>query len=173
MFCQCLLRSATGAGVVFDRSSIHHDGESKSGVGFGLFHYLKGSEITGRSLPIPVNDDAINAAADHVLNLPRDLLGTGGVVSDIHMTGSTKPAHEVRINLCMISGIQQRVNIQFAEVAGGDVAVHLSFKSINRAGVVGRLLGQSGGRRYHQIVGVGDRLQNQACQTHYEKNLTH
>src|ERR1051325_6106945 len=57
-----LLRSATGAGMFFDRSCIHHDGKSKARVGFSLFHYLKRSEITRRSLPIPVNDDAINTA---------------------------------------------------------------------------------------------------------------
>ncbi len=106
MFYKCLLRCATCAGMLFDRSCIHHDGKCKSRVGFSLFHDLESSEITGGSVPVPVNDDAINAAADHVLNLPCDLLGTGGVITYIHVAGSAEPAHQVRINLGMVPGIK-------------------------------------------------------------------
>jgi hypothetical protein len=50
------------------------------------------------------------------------------------------------------------MNIQLAYVTTSYIAVHLSFKTIGGAGVVGGLLGQSCGGINHQVVGISDRL---------------
>ena len=78
---------------------------------FRFFHNQERSFITRGSLAIPVDNDPINAPADHVLNLPRNLVGIGGAVSHIHVIGATKPRHEVRINFGLRPRIQKRMDI--------------------------------------------------------------
>lgn len=86
---------------------IHHDGESESRMGFRFFHQGERRIIAGSSLPIPINNYAINASADHVLDLTGDLRGAGGVVSDVHMAVSAEPAHKMGINFCVIPRVKQ------------------------------------------------------------------
>ena len=57
------------------------------------------------------------------------------------------------------------MNIQFADVTSSYIAVHLSFKTIGGAGVVGSLLSQSCGGFNHQSVGISS-LYGETCQTY-------
>lgn len=107
MIHQRLLRGAACAGMARDRAFIHHNGEGKSRMNFRLFHQREGGVIAGRALPIPIDDDAIDPAADHVLHLPCNLRAAGGVISHIHVAFSSKPAHKMRVNFGVISRIEQ------------------------------------------------------------------
>ncbi len=56
---------------------------------------------------IPVDDHAIDAPADHVVDLALDLRCIGGAVADVHMVRSSEPGKQVGIHLCRRPGIQQ------------------------------------------------------------------
>jgi hypothetical protein len=72
---ECLLRSASGTGIPIDGALIHHDGKGKSGMCFHFRHHQLGNIILKVTGAVPVHDHAINAAADHVLNLSAHLRG--------------------------------------------------------------------------------------------------
>jgi hypothetical protein len=67
-----------------------------------LFHFLHDSQCggIGESIAraIPVDHDAIDAAADHVTDLAMDLCRILRVVADSHVAWVTKPGHQVRID---------------------------------------------------------------------------
>ena len=88
---QRLLRRAAGTGVPFDGPMIDHDGKGETRVLLSFGHDELRSLIHCIVWPIPVNDDAVNAAADHVGNLALDLCRVSGTVSDIHVVRLTEP----------------------------------------------------------------------------------
>ncbi len=88
---QRLLRRAAETGIPFDGPLIDHDGEGETRVVLSLGHDELRSLIHCIVWPIPVDDDAVNAAADHVGNLALDLCGVSGPVSDIHVVRLTEP----------------------------------------------------------------------------------
>lgn len=90
---------------------------------------------------IPIDDDAIDSAADHVRDLIVDLACVGGTVAHIHVVRSSEPQKQVRINLCARARIQQRVHVYLADVAWTGIAIGLGDKSIRGARVVRRLSG--------------------------------
>ncbi|PYV95196.1 MAG: hypothetical protein DMG89_22585 [Acidobacteria bacterium] len=68
-----------------------------------LLHFLhdaKGGGV-GESIAraIPVDHDAIDAAADHVTDLAMNLCRILRVVADSHVAWVAKPGHQVRIDL--------------------------------------------------------------------------
>jgi hypothetical protein len=79
------------AGVPLNGSGIDHDGESKARVilGFGLDEF--GAFVNGIIRPVPVNDDAIDSAAHHVINLSLDLRWIIRAVANIHVAGAAEP----------------------------------------------------------------------------------
>jgi hypothetical protein len=55
------------------------------------------------------------------------------------MAWIAKPRHEMGIDLCGGSGIEQRVQIDFADVGGAQIPIRLRLERIRCAGVVGSL----------------------------------
>ena len=48
---------------------------------------------------VPVDDHAVDAAADHVGDLAVNLCGVGGAVADVHVVRPAKPHHHMGIDL--------------------------------------------------------------------------
>ena len=109
-------------------------------------HSKRGCIREGVPRPVPVNDDAINSATDHVPDLTMNLRWILRVVAHAHVARITKPRHEVRIDLCAVARVQQRVHIHFADVGRPQVPVALRLKAICGAGVVGGLRLKRSGR---------------------------
>lgn len=133
---QSLLRRTTGARIPLNRPLVDHDRESESGMRFRLGHYQLGRLVNTVVGPIPINDDALNAAADHVGNLPMHLRRVVRAVADVHMVRSAKPQKQVSIDLGIRAGVEQRMHIHFADISGGRIAVCLVGKRIGRASIV-------------------------------------
>ena len=74
---QSLLRRTTGARIPLNRPLVDHDCEGESGMSLRLGHHQLGRMVNTVVGSIPINDDALNTAADHVGNLPMHL---GGIV---------------------------------------------------------------------------------------------
>jgi len=72
---QGLLRRTTGTGVPLDRPLIDHDPKSEAGMSLCLGHHQPGRLVNAVVRPIPINNDALNAAADHVADLTMHLRG--------------------------------------------------------------------------------------------------
>ncbi len=53
--------------------------------------------------------------------------------------GVAKPGHEVGVDLCSCSRIEQRVQIDFADVGSAQISIRLRLERIPCAGVVGSL----------------------------------
>src|SRR6201988_1216426 len=160
---QCLLRRTPGARVPFDSTLIHHDRESKSRMLFGLVHdQLCGliDEVVGT---VPVDDDAVNAAADHVGDLAMNLRRIVGAVANVHVVGLSKPQQQVRVDLGRRARIKERVNIHFADVGGAQITVRLIRKTFRGAGVIDELSGKSCGGHYE----ISGRTHNRDG-THYD-----
>ena len=94
---------------------IHHDDECKTGVALRLCHDQLCHGILKIPRAIPVHDHTVDSAADHVLDLAMDLCGIVGLVADVHRARSTKPKHEMGVDLRGGAWIQKRVDIQFAD----------------------------------------------------------
>jgi len=88
---------------------------------------------------VPVDDDAVDSPADHILNLPVDLRGICGAIANVHMVRSSEPHQQMCINLCRGTRIQQRVGIDFAHIARARIAIGLSYENIGGTGIVGGL----------------------------------
>ena len=58
---------------------------------FGFGHYQLGGLISAVVGPVPVDYDAIDAAADHVRDLAMNLRGIGRVVTDVHVVRASEP----------------------------------------------------------------------------------
>jgi hypothetical protein len=141
-----LLRRATGAGIPLDGSLINHDGEGKAGVRFGLLHHQLRCLVDVVAGAIPIDNDAINAAADHIVDLTRDLIGVGGAVAHVHMVRLAEPEEQMGVYLGGCAGVEQGVDIKLAHIARSAVAIRLRLKCISRAGVVRGLRSEGGGR---------------------------
>ena len=82
---QRLLRAAARAGIPLNRALVDHDGEGKARVGFGFRHDHLCGLVLEAIRTVPIDDHAINAAADHVGNLTVDLRRIGGTVAHVHV----------------------------------------------------------------------------------------
>lgn len=120
---QCLLRRATAAGIPLDRSLVDHDREGETGMGFGLCHDLQSGLIQSIARSIPVEDHAIDAPVDHVVNLALNFGGIGGVVADVHVVRLAEPEDHVGINFRSRTGVKQRVDINLAHIPGAEIAI--------------------------------------------------
>lgn len=170
---QRLLRRAAGAGIPLDCPLIDHDRESEAGMSFGLRHDLERGLIDGITRTVPIENHAIDSAADHVIDLILDLRRTGRVVADIHMARLPEPENHVGIDFGCRTRIEQRVHIDLADVSGSQVAIRQSAEAVGRTGVVGSLGGERGGWNYIRRTGcecIGN-SQEQNC--YCEICLTH
>lgn len=131
---------------------------------FSLGHHQLGALVDRIVRPVPVNDHAIDATADHIINLPLDLRGIGGAVADIHVVRPSEPQQQMGINFRRRARIQQRVNVNLAHIARASVGVRLSRKTIRCTGVIGGLSGQRCVR--HHVRGVG-RTKGRHCKDEY------
>lgn len=120
---ECLLRRAAGARIPLERALVNHDCERETGMLFSLCHHQLGGLIDGIAGPVPVDDDAVNSAADHVLDLIVNLRGIVGVVADVHVVGFSKPQKQVCVDLGRGAGIEQRVNINLADIGCAQISV--------------------------------------------------
>ena len=119
---------------------------------FGLRHHQLCGVIDGVSRAIPVDDHAVDTAADHVRNLAMDLIGVGGTIANIHVVQSSEPQQQMRINLRLRAGIKQRVDVHLADISRAGVAICLAAEIIGGARIVSGLRGQGSGRHY-KILG--------------------
>ncbi|MGA7400740.1 MAG: hypothetical protein WBW38_12010 [Candidatus Sulfotelmatobacter sp.] len=87
------------AGVPLDRSLVDHDGETKSRMALRRHHHQLRCLVDGITGPIPVNDCAVDAAADHVVNLTLHLRRVCLAVADVHVVRLAEPKNHVSINL--------------------------------------------------------------------------
>lgn len=133
---QRLLRRTSRARIPFDRALIDHDCEGEPGMSFRLGHHQLRGVINAVVCPIPVNDHAIDASADHVCNLVVDLPCVIRVVPDAHMIRAAEPEQQMRINLGIRSRIEQRMHVNLADVRRARIAVALIRKALRRAGIV-------------------------------------
>ena len=119
------------------------------------FRHHRQRSLIGEGVPksVPVDDHALNTAADHVRNLTVNLCRILGVVTDTHMAWIAKPGHQMRVHLGARSGIQERMDIHLAGIASSDISVALRHKTIGRAGIVGSLGLKSGSRNYIEVSG--------------------
>jgi len=150
---QCLLWRAAAAGIPLNRSLINHDRESETGMRFSLRHDLQSSLIQKIPRPIPVEDHAIDAAADHVINLSFDLVWIGGVIANVHVARFTEPENHVGVDLCGRAGVEQGVDVDLAHVPGTKVAVREGLKAVCGTCVVRCLSGKRCG--WYYIRGIG------------------
>jgi hypothetical protein len=68
-----------------DGALIDHNRESETGMSLGFRHYELRRLVDAVVRTVPIDDDAIDAAADHIGDLAMDLGGIGGVVAHIHV----------------------------------------------------------------------------------------
>jgi hypothetical protein len=120
---------------------VDHDGEGETRVQLSFCHDKFRGLIDVVVRAIPIDDNAIDSAADHVRDLIVDLACVGGTVAYVYVIRSSEPQKQVRINLCACSRIQQRVHVYLADVACTGIAIGLGDKSIRGARVVRRLSG--------------------------------
>ena len=90
---------------------------------------------------VPVDDHAVDSAADHVRDLIVNLAGVGGTVPDVHVVRSSEPHHQVGINFGGRARIKQRVYVDFADTCGASVAIGLRDKTGRRTRIIRRLGG--------------------------------
>lgn len=133
---QCLLRIATAAWTERDRALVHHNCESETRMLFGFRHHQLRGLVRVILIAVPVDNDSINTAADHVRDLRVNLRRIVRAVTDIDVNRVSPPGHKVGDDLGIVSGIEQAVDVYLADVAGPDVAVGLRSEAICCAGVV-------------------------------------
>lgn len=122
---ESLLRRTTRTGIPLDRPLIDHDREGEAGMRLSFCHHQLRGLINAVVGAVPIDDDAVNSPADHVGDLPMDLLRIRGVVADIHVVRASEPQQQVCVHLCASAGIEQAVNIDLAHVPGRAVAIAL------------------------------------------------
>ena len=138
---QRLLRRATRAGIPLDCALVDHDGEGEAGMTLRFCHHKFGGVVFAVVGTVPVNDHAVDAAADHVGDLLMNLPGVGGVVANVHVVRSSEPHHHVCIDLGGRARIQQRVQVHFADISGASIAIRLFGETVRGTRIVGRLIG--------------------------------
>lgn len=88
-----LLRRTTGTGIPFNRTLVDHDRKGKARVSFRLCHHQFRGLVDAVVRSVPVDNHPVNSAADHIFDLPMDLLCVGRVVADIHVIRASEPQH--------------------------------------------------------------------------------
>ena len=163
---QSLLRRTARAGIPLDRALVDHEGEGEAGMFFGFRHDELCGLIDAVVRAIPIDDHAIDSAADHVCNLPLDLRWVGGAIAHVHMVRTSEPKQQVSVDLRARTGIEQGMDIHLANTSGAGIAIGLPGKTIGRARIVCRLRGQRGGG-YNIVSGRAHtcRGQEQNCNT--------
>jgi len=138
---QGLLRGASAAGVFGNRSLIHSDREGKSRMALSGRHHQLRRLIFRVVRSVPIDDHAINAAADHVIDLAVNLVWIGRTVAHVHMVRLSEPYHQMGVDLGVVSRVKQSVNVNFADISGAQVPIRLGCKTVSRARVVCSLSG--------------------------------
>lgn len=115
-------------------------------------HHELGGLVNGVARPVPVNNHAIDTAADHVYDLFVNLGRVRRTVAHVHMVRSAEPEQEMSVDLGVSTGVQQGVDIHFAHVTGACVAVALAGETACGAGVVSSLRCQGCGWN-HEVGG--------------------
>lgn len=133
---QRLLGRAAGTGIPLDRALIDHDREREAGMALGLRHYKLCRLIDAVVRTVPVENDAVDAPADHVRDLLVHLSGIGGTVTNIRVVRPTEPQHEVSIDLAGRARIKQGMYVDLAYIPGTRIAISLIGETIRRTGVV-------------------------------------
>src|SRR5258708_35720674 len=106
-----------------NRSGIDQDCESKSRMFFCFIHHRLGGLVDEIIGTVPVDNDAVNAAADHIGDLALHLGGIGGAVADVHVTAIAKPKHQMSEDFCSGAGVEHGVDVHFAHVVSAQVPV--------------------------------------------------
>ena len=104
-------------------------------------HHKFGGVVFAVVRTVPVNDHAVDAAADHVGDLLMNLPGIRGVVANVHVVRPTEPHHHMCIDLGGRPWIQQRVHVHFADVSGACIAIRLFSETVRGTSIVCRLIG--------------------------------
>lgn len=108
LFDERLLRSTALTRTQHYGAFVHHDGKSEARMLFDFRHYRQSSLIAERvPKSVPVDNHALNTAADHVRNLTVNLRRILRVVTNAHMAWITKPGHQMRVHLGARSRIQE------------------------------------------------------------------
>ena len=108
-----------------------------------VHHQLRGLIHGVVVRPIPIDDHAIDPAADHVFDLPLDLRRIVRVVSDVHMVGRPEPQQQLCQHLGVRTRVEQRVNVNLAYVIRPQVSISLVGEIVRGAAVVGSLSAES------------------------------
>ena len=93
-----------GPAAIIERSGIFHQRERKSRMRLRLVHdFLGGLIVVGVfalsvAAPIPIDDDTVQAATDHVIHLFPDLKQIIGDIPDINVVAESKPGHQMRVD---------------------------------------------------------------------------
>ncbi len=154
---ECLLRSATSAGVPLDSPLIDHDRKGETRMLLGFRHHKLRALVDCIVWAIPVNNHSINSAADHVVNLTFDLRRVGGTVTDIHVVRLTEPEQQMSVDLCSGSRVKQRMNVNLAYVSRSTIPTGLVDEHVGRACVIRGLSSESRGWHYVGTGGAHDR----------------
>ena len=163
---QRLLRRTPRARIPLDRALVDHDCEGEAGMRLRFRHDELGGLVDAVVRAVPVDHDAVDSPADHVRDLTMNLGRVRGTIADAHVVRSAKPQQQVSVNLGCRAGIQQRVHINLAHIARARIAIRLTDKAIDGAGVIRRLCGQR--RRGYDIRlsrAYTCRAQQQNCST--------
>jgi hypothetical protein len=74
-------------------------------MSFRLCHHEFGCLIDGIVWAVPIDNHAINAAADHVGDLVMDLVGIRRTIAHIHVVRAAEPQQQMGIDLGSCTGI--------------------------------------------------------------------
>jgi hypothetical protein len=160
---QRLLRRTSRAGIPLDRSLIDHDGERKSGMSLGLRHHQLRRLINRVVLSEPIDNHAIDPAADHVIDLTLHLRRVRGTVADVHVIRSAEPQHQMGIDFRARSRIQQRMHVHLADVSRAAITIGLSGEIVGCARIISGLRCERGSRHNVGRTGSTYRRDGQHC----------
>jgi hypothetical protein len=158
---QRLLRRTTRAGIPLNRSLIDHDRKRESRIALRRRHHVLRSLVDAIARPVPIDNRAIDATADHVINLTLDLRRVRLAVTNIHVVRLTEPENHVSVNLGRGSRVKQGVNVNLTYISRASIVICLGREGVCGAGVVRSLSRKSCGG-YH-VRGTG-RTQSRRCQ---------
>ncbi len=138
-------------------------------MSFRLCHDQFGCLVDAVVRAVPIDNHAIDAAADHVHNLAMNLSRVCGTIADIHVVGLTKPKHEMGVNLRRCTRVEQGMDVHFAHVAAPEVAIALADKAVGCTCVIGGLGGQGCSR--YDVICVGVRARGAGQQNCNNKSF--
>ena len=90
---------------------------------FSFLHHQLGGAVDLVVRSVPDHDHSVDAAADHVRDLPLDLGRIGRTVTDVDVAGLAEPEHQMSEDLGLGPGVEQGVNVQLAYVGCAQVSV--------------------------------------------------